>query len=41
MDKADILAQISGINGNRKNYILFTRYMEALVAYHKYYEGKD
>ena len=41
IDKADILAQISGINGNRKNYILFTRYMEALVAYHKYYGGKD
>ncbi len=39
--KAKILDIISEINGSRKNYILFNRYMEALVAYHKFYGGKD
>ena len=29
------------INGSRKQYILFSHYMEALVAYRKFYGGKD
>lgn len=39
--KADILKVIDGINGSKKNYILFNRYMEALIAYHKFNDGKD
>lgn len=39
--ESKILEIISEINGSKKNYILFNRYMEALVAYHKFYGGKD
>lgn len=39
--EADIIEILKHINGNRKKYILFNRYMEALVAFHKYYGGKD
>ena len=39
--EADILPILKEINGSKKNYILFSRYMEALIAFHKYYDGKD
>lgn len=29
------------INGEKKNFILFNHYLEALVAFRKYYGGKD
>lgn len=38
---AQILEAIKEINGSRKRYILFSHYMEALVAFHKYYGGRD
>lgn len=38
---AEIIKIIDEIQGSRKNYILFNKYMEALVAYHKFYGGKD
>lgn len=38
---ADILEHIGEIKGSRKQYILFSKYMEALVAYRKYYGGRD
>jgi len=38
VDKAKILEQIKG---SRDQYILFSRYMEALVAYRKFYGGRD
>lgn len=41
VEKAEILQCINEIKGSRKNFILFSRYMEALVAYHKYYGGED
>ena len=34
----DILKEISG---SRANYILFNHYMEALIAFHKFYGGND
>ena len=37
----DVLPILKEINGSKKNYILFSRYMEALIAFHKYYGGKD
>ena len=40
-EQADILQIIKEIHGSRKKYILFSRYMEALVAFHKFYGGKD
>lgn len=41
VEKAEIIECINEIKGSRKNFILFSHYMEALVAYHKYYGGKD
>lgn len=39
--EADILTHIDEIKNSRKQYILFSRYMEALVAYRKFYGGRD
>ena len=39
--EAELLEIISEIGNSRKNFIMFHRYMEALVAYHKYYGGKE
>lgn len=41
VEEADIIEILKHVNGSRKKYILFNRYMEALVAFHKYYGGKD
>ncbi len=41
VEKANILKIVDQIGNSKKNYILFNRYMEALVAYHKFYGGKD
>lgn len=41
LETAQVFDVIGGINGKRGNYLLFSRYMEALVAFHKYYGGKD
>ena len=40
VETADILQALKEIN-SRKTYITFSHYMEALVAYHKYYGGKE
>ena len=39
--QAEILKAIDEIGNSKQKYILFSRYMEALVAYHKFYGGKD
>lgn len=39
--EADIFEHIKDIGDNKTRFILFCRYMEALVAYHRYYEGKE
>ncbi len=36
-----ILDYIKMIGSDKKKYILFYRYLEALVAFHKFYGGKD
>lgn len=41
VDTSEILGCITEIKGSRKNFILFNRYLEALVAYRKFYGGKD
>lgn len=41
VEKAEILNCLAEIQGSKKRFILFNRYMEALIAYHKYYGGKD
>ena len=39
--QAEILKAIDEIGNSKQKFILFSRYMEALVAYHKFYGGKD
>lgn len=41
VETANILAYLDGIGNSRSQYILFSRYMEALVAYRKFYCEKD
>ena len=41
MDEASIMSYLNDIKGSKRQYILFSRYMEELVAYHRYYGGRD
>lgn len=41
LDNTCIIEMLKQINGSKKNYILFSQYMESLVAFHRYYGGKD
>ena len=41
VEEADLLAHLDEIKGSRAQYILFSRYMEALVAYRKFYLERD
>ena len=41
VQKANLIHLINGIGDSRKRFIQFSRYMEALVAYHRFYGGKD
>lgn len=41
VEEAKLLEVIKQIQGSKKNFILFSRYMEALVAFHRFYGGKD
>lgn len=41
MNQANLLESIQDIGKNRERLLLFCRYMEALVAYHRFYGGRD
>ena len=41
VNKAGLLSLLNGIGDSRRNFIDFARYMEALVAYHRFHGGKD
>lgn len=41
VNESGIIDFMKTINGSKKNYILFNRYMEALVAFRKFYVEKD
>lgn len=41
LEQANVLDIINEIGNSRSNYILFSRYMEALVAFRKYHVGND
>lgn len=41
VDEADILRHIKDIGDSKAQFMLFCRYMEALVAYHRYHGGKE
>lgn len=40
-EEAKLLSYIKGIGKSREEFIRFARYMEALVAYHRFFGGKD
>lgn len=39
--KSEMIRCIEEIQGSKKRFILFNKYMEALIAYHRYYGGKE
>lgn len=41
VEQTKLLQYIKGIRLDRKAFLNFAHYMEALVAYHRYYGGKD
>lgn len=41
VNKAGLLDLLNNIGDSRENFIKFARYMEALVAYHRFHGGKD
>lgn len=41
VEKAEIMDQINSIGNDRERLDVFYNYFEALVAYHRYYGGKD
>ena len=41
VQEAEILEILKEIKQSKKNYLLFSKYMEALIAFHRYYGGED
>jgi len=41
VNKAGLLELLGNIGGSRRRFIEFARYMEALVAYHRFHGGRD
>lgn len=41
VEKANLLKLVKQIGDSRENFMAFSHYMEALVAYHRFYGGKD
>lgn len=41
VNKAELLDLLNNIGSSRDNFLKFARYMEALVAYHRFYGGRD
>lgn len=41
IDKSKLLLVLKNVGDSKRNFLLFCRYMEALVAYHRFYGGRD
>ena len=41
VDRAGLLDLLNNIGDSRENFKKFARYMEALVAYHRFLGGQD
>ena len=41
VERADIFNHIRDIGDNKENFLLFCKYMEALVAFHRFHDGKE
>lgn len=41
LDKSDLVKEIDKIGNSKKAFMSFSKYVEGLIAYHKYYGGKE
>lgn len=41
IDKSQLIEEIKKIGDDREKLIIYCKYVEALVAYHRYFGGKD
>ncbi|MDD3185227.1 MAG: type III-A CRISPR-associated protein Csm2 [Anaerostipes sp.] len=41
VQKAELIKIIESVKDNKDRFLIFCKYMEALVAYHRYYGGND
>lgn len=41
VEEAGLIQVLKEIQGSRKNFLLYVRYMESLVAFHRFYDGKE
>ncbi len=41
IDKSNLIEEIKKIGDDREKLIIYCKYVEALVAYHRYFGGKD
>lgn len=41
VNKTRLLDYVKAIGNSKSNFLLFEKYMEALVAYHRFYGGND
>ena len=41
IEKADIMNHLKSIGNSREQALIFCKYMESLVAFHKFYGGRD
>lgn len=41
VNKSELLQMLKKIGNNKEEFLLFCRYLEALVAYHRFYGGRD
>lgn len=41
VEQSELLEMLKRIGNNKSKFLLFARYFEALVAYHRYQGGKD
>ena len=41
IEKADIMNHLKSIGNSREHALIFCKYMESLVAFHKFYGGRD
>lgn len=41
VQKANLIAYLKGIGTNRSAFTAFAQYMEALIAFHKFYNGRE
>jgi CRISPR-associated protein Csm2 len=40
-EKSSLIPRLDGISGSKEKFLEFSRYFEALVAYHRFFGGKD